>query len=252
MVLAKSEMVNPEFSQFKFNEYSIPVRIYRERRLNARAGIGQDAILIRLPKGLGKSEEIAQIERFKIWVKKQLSSRPEFRLRFIRRLYKNNDELVVRNKHYHIILVHTKNKGNSVKLHENQLHIKLGIRTPKADRQKTIRQLISKAVSKDFLPEISYRVEKHNKRHFQQNINSIRLKYLHSRWGSCSSKHNINLSSRLLFAPDEVIDYIIIHELAHLIELNHSPRFWALVEKAMPEYKKHEKWLKENDHLCDF
>jgi predicted metal-dependent hydrolase len=56
----------------------------------------------------------------------------------------------------------------------------------------------------------------------------------------------------LLFAPAEVIDYIIIHELAHLVEMNHSDRFWALVAAAMPDYVEKERWLKVNDHHCQF
>ena len=53
-------------------------------------------------------------------------------------------------------------------------------------------------------------------------------------------------------APRIVIDYVIIHELAHLVEANHSPRFWEEVTRVMPAYKEHEQWLKENGHLCDF
>ncbi|MGB3529596.1 MAG: M48 family metallopeptidase, partial [Saprospiraceae bacterium] len=62
----------------------------------------------------------------------------------------------------------------------------------------------------------------------------------------------INLSARLLFAPPVVIDYVIIHELAHLLEHNHSDRYWAIVEQKMPDYQNHEKWLKQNSHLCEF
>jgi predicted metal-dependent hydrolase len=78
------------------------------------------------------------------------------------------------------------------------------------------------------------------------------LKYNQTNWGSCSTRGNINLSTRLLFAPDDVIDYVIIHELAHLLEMNHSNRFWNIVKKAMPEYREKEVWLKKNGHLCDF
>jgi len=85
-----------------------------------------------------------------------------------------------------------------------------------------------------------------NERHFQQPIDQVRLKYNHSNWGSCSNKGNINLSTRLLFAPPEVIDYVIIHELAHRLEMNHSPRFWKLVADAMPNYREQERWLKEH------
>jgi predicted metal-dependent hydrolase len=62
----------------------------------------------------------------------------------------------------------------------------------------------------------------------------------------------VNLSTRLLFAPRFVQDYVILHELAHLIEMNHSDRFWALVERYMPNYPEAEKWLKVNRAKCDF
>ncbi|HKZ41668.1 MAG TPA: M48 family metallopeptidase, partial [Candidatus Hodarchaeales archaeon] len=61
-----------------------------------------------------------------------------------------------------------------------------------------------------------------------------------------------NISTRLLFAPDEVLEYVCIHELAHLIEHNHSDRFWALVEKAMPYYPQQKQWLKEHGESIRF
>ena len=67
-----------------------------------------------------------------------------------------------------------------------------------------------------------------------------------SRWGSCSAEGNLNFSWRLILMPIEVMDYVVVHELAHLKELNHSPAFWAEVEAVMPDYKEQRKWLKEN------
>lgn len=67
-----------------------------------------------------------------------------------------------------------------------------------------------------------------------------------SRWGSCSDKCNLNFSWRLILMPIEVMDYVVVHELAHLKEMNHSPAFWAEVETVMPDYKEYRKWLKEN------
>ncbi|HRI62460.1 MAG TPA: M48 family metallopeptidase, partial [Saprospiraceae bacterium] len=83
-------------------------------------------------------------------------------------------------------------------------------------------------------------------------IKSVNLKYNHSNWGSCSAHNNVNLSTRLLFAPQDVQDYVILHELAHLVELNHSDRFWSLVQGYMPDYREKEKWLKLNRSKCDF
>lgn len=65
-----------------------------------------------------------------------------------------------------------------------------------------------------------------------------------TRWGSCSSKHNLNFNWKLIMAPPEALDYVVVHELCHLHEFNHSPRFWARVGSVMPDYEIWKKWLK--------
>ena len=65
-----------------------------------------------------------------------------------------------------------------------------------------------------------------------------------TKWGSCSSQGNLNFNCLLMLCPPEVLDYIVVHELCHRKELNHSPRFWAEVERVMPDYRKHRDWLK--------
>ena len=65
-----------------------------------------------------------------------------------------------------------------------------------------------------------------------------------TRWGSCSSKHNLNFNWKLIMAPPEALDYVVVHELCHLHEFNHSPRFWAQVGSVMPDYEIWKKWLK--------
>lgn len=79
--------------------------------------------------------------------------------------------------------------------------------------------------------------------------NQVFIKGQKTRWGSCSSKRNLNFNWRLVMAPEQVQDYIIVHELIHLVEPNHSERFWALVEKACPDYKAHRAWLRKNGRL---
>jgi predicted metal-dependent hydrolase len=74
----------------------------------------------------------------------------------------------------------------------------------------------------------------------------IRVTAARQRWGSCSEENNIAFSFRLIMAPPTVIDYVIIHELMHIKEKNHSTKFWRLVAAVMPEYKIHRHWLREN------
>ena len=71
----------------------------------------------------------------------------------------------------------------------------------------------------------------------------VRVSAAQTRWGSCSSKGCLNFSWRLMLADDEVIDYVVVHELAHLREMNHSPCFWAVVAQVMPDYKRRQKQL---------
>lgn len=76
--------------------------------------------------------------------------------------------------------------------------------------------------------------------------NRVSIKDQKTRWGSCSRKRNLNFNWRLVMAPLPVIDYVVVHELLHLVELNHSKRFWSLVEGVCPNYRALRVWLKEN------
>lgn len=73
-----------------------------------------------------------------------------------------------------------------------------------------------------------------------------------TRWGSCSSKGRISLNWKLMVAPPDVINYVVIHELAHLRYYNHSKSFWSFVETQDPEWRAHRSWLRENQFLSDF
>ena len=75
---------------------------------------------------------------------------------------------------------------------------------------------------------------------------SVKLSSAAKRWGSCSIKGNLNFSWRLVFYPLAVLDYVVVHELAHRREMNHSAAFWKVVATWMPDYKKYRKWLRDN------
>ena len=77
-------------------------------------------------------------------------------------------------------------------------------------------------------------------------FNNLTVKDQKSLWGSCSQKNNLNFSYRLIKMPRAVIDYLIVHELAHLVHFDHSTDFWATVEKFIPDYKQHRRWLNNN------
>jgi len=81
--------------------------------------------------------------------------------------------------------------------------------------------------------------------------NKISITNAQKRWGSCSPSGNLSFSWKIIMAPLSVIDYVVIHELTHLDELNHSKRFWSKVKALMPNYEEKERWLRENGHMLN-
>lgn len=79
----------------------------------------------------------------------------------------------------------------------------------------------------------------------------IKVKTQKKRWGSCSSKRHLLFNWNLIKAPLEVLDYIVVHEMSHMVHMNHSKKFWGVVESIMPNYKAHADWLKKNGHTIN-
>jgi predicted metal-dependent hydrolase len=119
------------------------------------------------------------------------------------------------------------------------------LKTPASLDQNSIYQEVIKGLKRKARKELKEHLDRFS---LMTGIRykKMALKDTKTRWGSCSSLGNINLSWRLVLAPAGVAEYVALHELCHLKEANHSKKFWDLVGKYMPDYKERRKWLKEN------
>ena len=232
---------------------TVPIKVRKERRRNIRYSITGKSINVLIPKGIvlqSIDNILAEVEQ---WARAEFTKNPSLLNRFRVIVYQNGEFIRVFGKDFKLLIFEENRKGLSGKVVENQY---IELRVPKGADQnllhKAIGQLLSRVLSDFFHKDIVKRVQHYNQTYFQEKIESIRLKNNQSNWGSCSSKKNINLSSRLLFAPTEVLDYVIVHELAHLKEMNHSSRFWKIVRDVMPDYEDKEDWLKEYGHTLKF
>lgn len=227
---------------------SLPVHIHVERRRNVTFSLRHTGATVRIPHGMSDGEWAHHAERLRVWVDHVFAKKPALRESFIERTYENGDILEVGPRQYKLDVTTEARATCTARLVGDTISLRLSLH---ADH-RTVRTLLSRIVASDFYPEIVQRVHAINSRTVNRPIRNIALKYSHSRWGSCSHNGNINLSTRLLFAPEAVVDYVILHELAHLVESNHSDRFWAVVEQFMPDYPACEKWLKTHGAKCDF
>lgn len=111
---------------------------------------------------------------------------------------------------------------------------------------------VTEALKKIASKEITKLTEKYATK-IHRRVNRISVRDTRSRWGSCSSTGNLSFSWRLVFAPKEVMEYVVAHEVAHLRHMNHSPAFWATVEQICPNYEPARVWLRmHGKHLYRF
>lgn len=231
----------------------IPLQIIREKRKSSRVSVGKSNVILRMPSGVFSPPKDKAISWVKEWLENLMKEKPGVLERIAIKAIPKEEILVIGERSYRIIIADTQPYAtHRLNRDGDELTIFFAKKSDDKEKKRGRRLLLNLVVVNDFLPGLQKRVAELNQKHFQQHYNKVSMRYTVSKWGSCSSVGNISFSSRLMMAPQEVIDYVIIHELAHLIEANHSSRFWALVQKAMPDYRKQVQWLSEYGHSCNF
>jgi len=226
----------------------VPVRILFESRFNNRVTVNKNGILIRISERQNKEEQRKNIDALLKWGKEKLGDKPQLLESLPQRNYVNGEILKVGEYEFVISVVYNDLSKSSAKIFRNTVMLSLAKGLNEEVEENTASYLVAKCLCKFFRPIISERLHELNNRYFKKKLNTVKMKYATSFWGHCSHNGHIVISARLLFAPTRTVDYVLIHELAHLVHHDHSPRFWKVVEQAMPDYRAHEKHLQEN-HL---
>ncbi|MCB9437709.1 MAG: M48 family metallopeptidase [Anaerolineales bacterium] len=196
-----------------------------------------------VPAGLVSEQEHETMLRQKTdWILANLRQRPAFL---------TGDTLSFLGDPHTLELIATPNgKRTTVARQGQTLRIRLKANLAAAERQDTITRALQnwyKNQARHYLPQ---RVSEIATQHGFNGVGEVTIRGQRTRWGSCSSRGNLSLNWRLMMVLPSAIDYIIIHELCHLLEMNHSPRFWALVAQYCPDYQQWRRYLK-NPQLVD-
>lgn len=231
---------------YHYKGIPLPVKIHFERRSSSRVSLGRDAILLRVPTLCRGPLLKNQLSWMGQWLESTFSKKPEQLRRLVNhvRPYAHGQVLTLFDGDVTLDIHYEDRKMLKGQFHQDRRIIYIWQPSVVNVDRSQVSNLISRCLATQYQSHFEDKVIELNSEHFEQPIREVRLKNNSSNWGSCSSNSIINLSTRLLLVPEAVQDYVVIHELAHLIELNHSQKFWSLVEKAMPEYREHEKWLK--------
>jgi len=240
-------------TSFNFSGTRIPVRIKSDWRKSVRFSISGKSINIIVPKYYTKEQVHEELFKLKEWSAQQFERDPELFHRFTSIVYQDKEFIKIYGRVFQLSIKKENRKSCSARISKNNVVlIKVPGYIPEQEQHGLIGKVLSRVFGSFFLKDIKERVDYYNRTYFQEPLESVKLKNNQSNWGSCSSEKNINLSSRLLFAPTDVLDYVIVHELAHLKEMNHSSRFWKIVEDVMPDYKQKEDWLSQYGRTLRF
>ncbi len=231
-------------NEIKVGERVYPIFYELTRKYTSSVRFRKGGVAMTLSRFASDKKRDEMVECFLKWAEKRLSKVTD---ELLVPEYEDGGRICTHNKVYELEVHATKRRNSVARIKDGHIiQVFLMEELPLGDRRKKMKMLVDNIIIKDQEPYLLEVLEELNQLYFQERINEIRFKKVSSRFGSCSSRRNINIAFRLLFAPREVFRYVCVHELAHLKEMNHSKRFWAWVEAAMPEYREAEKWLSNN------
>lgn len=162
--------------------------------------------------------------------------------------YKNGDIFYYFGEPLSFVITFTSKKRPNVKVRGEKMFLALNSAITEQKIPSAAKKALQDYYRKKAEEVVHDRLQNFNE-HYGFKYNRVTLRNQKSRWGSCTSSGNLNFNWRLIMAPIEVIDYVIVHELCHLKQMNHSKNFWSLVGEVVPKYKVYRKWLRENQYL---
>lgn len=173
------------------------------------------------------------VDTSKEWIEKNIQSIEDQKR-------KKDGSMLFLGEKYNLIVEEKKPRKEAVEVLDQEIVVR-PVSSSSESQQRTIERWL-KSQAEQYVVRKVHELSKKMSLNFQ----SISLRDQKSRWGSCSAAKRLQFNWRLIQAPEEVIEYVIIHELSHLQEMNHSKKFWLLVERYDKEYALHRAWLRRH------
>jgi predicted metal-dependent hydrolase len=218
-----------EYTVIRSNRKTLSVIIERDKR-----------VIVRAPEDISEDRIMFELQKRKRLIEKKINSDQKFNNDYLPKEFESGEQFLYLGKYYTLEINFT---------HEQSVYFGNGIQITainKANAKSILLNWYKQKAIEILTPRILFFAEHIGVK--RKKINITDAKYT---WGTCTPSGNLNFNWRLIKAPLEVIDYIVIHELSHLRESNHSPEFWNIVGVQMPNYEEAKGWLKEYGNLLD-
>ncbi|WP_054312578.1 M48 family metallopeptidase [Mesorhizobium sp. 1M-11] len=215
---------------------TLPLRIVeneRARRLTLRIDAGGQSLRITVPPGLRQGEVERFLTRHQGWLEQRLAKVPD------RPQVRPGIKIPLRGVPH--LVVHEPGKRGTVVVGADETGPTLTIHGDRLHLPRRVADFLKREAKRD----IEALVLRHTGA-IGRKAKSVRFKDTSSRWGSCTADGNLSFSWRIMMAPPPVINYLVAHEVAHLKEMNHGPKFWKLCEELCPDTERCRAWLKKN------
>ncbi len=202
-------------------------------------------VKVSAPLYIDEKQIIEIVENKADWIIKKMGIVKEMQKNIVLRQFVNGEKILYLGKEHELKIVEMNYNKTEVILQNDTITVYLPEGMQKESKKQLIRKTLVLWYKKCFSDIIDEKIREYS---LQLKVAPLKvvIKEQKTRWGSCSSKGNINLNWRLVMAPISVIDYVIVHELCHMKIMNHSKDFWNQVELIMPNYNVRRKWLREN------
>jgi predicted metal-dependent hydrolase len=216
--------------------------IRTNRKKSVSIEVNDGIVKVRVPKNLSEKKIQIIINDRLPWIEKKIDEQAQQMIDMPKR-YVNGELFSYLGNEYQLQVI--ADSYEHIVLNEKYLQVMLPMISHTDDISKHVHSLLTKWYEQQALSILTKKTEK-----FGDMINkrpaSIKIRDYKSRWGSCSSKDVITYNWRIIIGPEHVVDYVVVHELSHLLEHNHSKSFWKCVEQIFPDFKNSRKWLKMN------
>ena len=217
------------------------VRSKKRRRTLVLCVERSGKVLVRAPVRATQDAIHAFVREKRRWIEKKLSQVRQEQIQHKPRAFLPGEKFLYLGKLYPLRITNATNGQPPLHLLEGEFHLTESVREKAKD-------LFMEWYRKEAETIIRQRIGLYRDT-LQVHPTKERITSARCQWGGCSARNTLTFSWRIIMAPLHVIDYVVIHELAHIREKNHSPKFWKIVEATLPNYRDHRDWLKQQGHL---